>query len=310
MFTLITDIHHLALPAPLAGAESALTVGAFDGIHIGHQDLITKMTERARHTGRISGLITFDPHPAAVLRPEEPFYYLTTPTEKRDLVEPLGLDVLVVLNFDLDLAGLLPRAFVQRLGERMRMREMWIGPDFALGRKRQGDLTRLRCLGREQGFEVYDIPYVSQGEERVSSSTIRALLQEGRVDKASHLLGRPYAVTGKVVRGAQRGHDLGFPTANVSVASDRALPAYGVYATYARLGSERYRSVTNVGVRPTFDNGACSVEAHLMDFAQDIYGQELAIDFVARLRPEKHFASIQELIVQMEHDVERARQIL
>jgi riboflavin kinase/FMN adenylyltransferase len=310
MYTLISDIHQLALPTPLAGAESVLTVGAFDGIHIGHQDLIAKLIDRARHTGRISALITFDPHPAAVLHPEEPFYYLTTSTEKRDLVEPLGLDVLVVLNFDLDLAGLPPRAFVQRLSERMRMREMWIGPDFALGRQRQGDVARLRHLGNEHGFEVYDIPYVTQGAQRVSSSTIRALLQEGRVDEVSYLLGRPYALSGKVVPGARRGHDLGFPTANVSVAPDRALPAYGVYATYARLGSERYRSVTNVGVRPTFDNGACSVEAYLMDFAQDIYGRELAIDFVARLRPEKRFAGVQELIVQMEHDVERARQIL
>jgi riboflavin kinase/FMN adenylyltransferase len=310
MFTLTTDIDRIGLPTSLAGAESILTVGAFDGIHIGHQDLIAKLVDRARYTGRISCLITFDPHPAVVLRPEEPFFYLTTPIEKRDLVEPLGLDILVVLDFDLDLACLPPRAFVQRLGERTRMREMWVGPDFALGRKRQGDLARLRCLGREQGFEVHDIPYVTQGEDRVSSSTIRALLRDGRVDKASRLLGRPYAVSGKVVPGARRGHDLGFPTANVSVALDRVLPAYGVYATYARLGAERYCSVTNVGVRPTFDSGGCSVEAYLMDFDRDIYGRELALDFVARLRPEKRFASIQELIVQMGHDVERARQIL
>jgi riboflavin kinase/FMN adenylyltransferase len=245
-----------------------------------------------------------------VLYPDRSFCYLTTPDEKRALLDPLGLDVLAILDFDLDLARTLPRAFVQRLYSGMRMRELWIGPDFALGRKRQGDPDMLRRLGQELGFTVYDIPYVTQGEDRVSSSSIRELVRQGCVKKASRMLGRPYSISGTVIPGARRGRDLGFPTANVDVAPDRAVPDYGVYATYAYLGSERVPSVTNVGVRPSFDNGACTVEAFLLDFDRDLYGQELTIAFVARLRPEMRFDDIQELIVQMERDVEQTRQIL
>ena len=310
MHTLTTDISQLALPVQLAQAESVLTVGAFDGIHIGHRDLIQKMVERARDKGYLSGLITFAPHPTTVLRPQEPFYYLTTPGDKASLLEPLGLDVLIILNFDLHLASMPPRTFVQRLREQMGMRELWIGPDFALGKKRQGDPVTLRDLGRELGFEVLNIPYVVQAKERVSSSAIRALLREGDVVRVARLLGRHYAVSGQVVHGARRGRKLGFPTANVAVAPDRALPADGVYATYAYLGAERFPSVTNVGVRPSFGSGARSVEAFLIDVNRDLYDNELTIAFVERLRPELRFDDIQELIVQIERDVEQTRQIL
>jgi riboflavin kinase/FMN adenylyltransferase len=328
MHTLSTDLNQLAMPAQLVGRESVLTIGAFDGIHIGHQDLVKRMVSRvkqiassapeapAARKGSIArdasyaGLITFFPHPTVVLYPEKPFSYLTTPAEKKALLEPLGLDVLVVLEFEPSLAAMTPRAFVQTLRERMGMRELWVGPDFALGRKRQGDSATLRCLGGELGFEVYDVPYVTQSEIRVSSSTIRAQLRAGNVESARQLLGRHYTVSGKVVPGARRGRDLGFPTANLDVAPGRAIPAYGVYATYAYLGADCFHSVTNVGVRPSFDNGVCSVETFLLDFDQDIYGRELTVAFAARLRPEERFADIQELIVQMERDVEQARQIL
>jgi riboflavin kinase/FMN adenylyltransferase len=310
MHTLNTEISQLALPAQLAQTESVLTVGAFDGIHLGHRDLIQKMVERAREKRYLSGLVTFTPHPITVLRPQEPFYYLTTPGDKESLLAPLGLDVLVLLRFDLRLANMPPRAFVQRLCERMGMRELWIGPDFALGQSRQGDPARLRALGRELGFEVHDVPRVAQDQERVSSSAIRALLQAGEAAQAARLLGRYYAVTGEVVHGAQRGHKLGFPTANIAVAPDRALPADGVYATYAYLGTECFPSVTNVGVRPTFDNGARSVEAYLLDTDRDIYGRELTVAFVERLRPELRFDNLQDLIAQIQGDVKHARRIL
>ena len=162
---------------------------------------------------------------------------------------------------------------MQRLRERLGMRELWVGPDFALGKRRQGDLATLRDLGHELGFVVHEIPYVAQEEERVSSSAIRALLARGEVAQAAHLLGRPYALSGEVVHGAQRGRGLGFPPPTGGRAR-RAFPAYGVYATYAYLGSERFPSVTNVGVRPSFDNGAPSIEAFLFDFDQDLYGRD------------------------------------
>lgn len=309
MHTLITEIDQLVRPAQLAQAESVVTIGAFDGIHIGHRDLIQRMIERARRKGYASGLITFVPHPTTVLRPQEPFYYLTTPQDKESLLSSFGLDVLVVLNFDLHLASMPPRAFVQRLWEQMGMRELWIGPDFALGKRRQGDSATLRDLGREMGFKVHDVSYVARGEKRVSSSTIRALLQEGDVAQAARLLGRHYALSGEVIHGARRGHGLGFPTANVDIAPDRALPADGVYATYAHLGSERFPSVTNVGVRPSFDNGARSIEAFLLDFERDLYGRELTLTFVERLRPELRFDNVQALIAQMDDDVQQARSI-
>ena len=310
MYTLTTEISQLSLRASLTHRGSMLTVGAFDGIHIGHQSLIREMAGRAGDKGCLSGLVTFAPHPATVLRPQEPFYYLTSPDDKASLLEPLGLDLLVTLNFDLHLANMPPGAFVQRLCEQMAMRELWIGPDFALGKKRQGDLAVLRDLGRELGFEVHDIPYITQSSERVSSSAIRALLREGDVTKVARLLGRHYAVSGQVVHGAQRGHSLGFPTANVAVPPDRALPADGVYATYAHLGGEHFPSVTNVGVRPSFDNGARTVEAFLLDLRRDLYGRELTVAFVQRLRPEMRFENRQDLIAQMNQDVEQARGIL
>jgi riboflavin kinase / FMN adenylyltransferase len=310
MYTLTTDIGQLSLPAPLAHVDSMLTVGAFDGIHIGHQSLIREMAGRARDTRCLSGLVTFAPHPATVLRSQEPFYCLTSPADKASLLEPLGLDVLVVLNFDLHLANMPPRAFVQHLCDQMAMRELWIGPDFALGKKRQGDLAVLRDLGRELGFKVHDIPYIAQGSERVSSSAIRALLREGDVTRAARLLGRHYAVSGRVVHGARRGHSLGFPTANVAVPPGCALPADGVYVTYACLEGERFPSVTNVGVRPSFDDGARTVEAFLLDFDRDLYDRELTVAFVQRLRPELRFDDLQGLIVQMNKDVEQARGIL
>jgi riboflavin kinase/FMN adenylyltransferase len=310
MHTVSTDIHQLAMPVELDTMESVLTIGAFDGIHIGHQDLIQSMVDRARRLERMAGLITFDPHPATVLYPDKPFHYLTTPAEKESLLEPLGLNLLVFLAFEPDLADMAPRAFVQRLRERLHMRELWIGPDFALGRKRQGNPATLRRLGDELGFKVYDVPYVTQGKMRVSSSTIRALLREGEVEQADRFLGRPYTVSGEVVPGAHRGRGLGFPTANIRVDADRALPGYGVYATYAYLGTERFLSVTNVGVRPSFDNGLCSVEAYLVDFDEDIYGRELTLAFVARLRAEQRFEDVGELIAQVRRDIARARQVL
>ena len=310
MYVLTSEIEELFLPDTFAQHESILTVGAFDGIHLGHQALIRELVAYAKQKGRLSGLVTFYPHPAAVLRPDRPVQYLTTPGEKAALLEPLGLDWMTVLSFTSQLATMSPRDFMRHMYERANMRGVWVGPDFALGRGRAGDVSALQRLGKEVGFRVYDAPYVTQDGDKVSSTHIRTLIRRGRVKEAARLLARPYNVSGEVVRGAQRGRCLGFPTANLDVHPERIVPANGIYATWAYVGSERYRSVTSIGIRPTFDSGERRVETYVLDFSDDLYGCDLMIEFVARLRPEKRFTDVQDLVAQIEHDVVAARETL
>jgi riboflavin kinase/FMN adenylyltransferase len=310
MYVLTSDIEELALPDDLAGRESLLTVGAFDGIHLGHQALIRELVAHATQAGRLSGLVTFYPHPASILRPEYPPLYLTTPGEKAVLLEPLQLDWLAVVSFTEGLAATSPRDFMSTLYERMNMRGVWVGPDFALGRDRLGNVLTLKRLGEEMGFRVVSTPYVTQNGEKVSSTQIRTLVRRGHVEEAARLLARMYSVAGEVVRGAQRGRCLGYPTANVAVHPERIIPANGIYATFAWIGSERYASVTSIGVRPTFDNGERSVETHILDFSDNLYGRDLVIEFVARLRPEKRFPDVKALVSQIDRDVVAARGIL
>jgi riboflavin kinase/FMN adenylyltransferase len=310
MYVLTTNLADLALPGECAHHESVVTVGAFDGIHIGHQALIEGMVASAHQEGRMAGLVTFYPHPSAVLQPEQRAHYLTTPGEKAVLLEPCGLDWMVVILFTPQVAETPPSAFVRLLRERLRMRTLWVGPDFALGRDRAGDLSTLQELGRAIGFDVHEVPYLTSAEGKVSSTHIRTLVARGYVEEAARLLGRYYRLPGEVVHGAQRGRCLGYPTANLAVQPDRVIPASGIYATFACLGSERYGSVTNIGVRPTFDNGEPSVEAYLLDYSGDLYGRDLVIGFVARLRPEKRFADVKALVEQIDRDVVQARAIL
>jgi riboflavin kinase/FMN adenylyltransferase len=310
MYVLASEIDQLSLPSEWADHESLLTVGAFDGIHVGHQALIRQLVAQAKREGRLSGLVTFYPHPAVVLSPRRSPLYLTTPGEKTALLEPLGLDWMAIIPFTAHLAAMPPREFVHHLYRGVNMRGLWVGEDFALGRNREGDIKTLQQLGQDVGFQVQRISDVTQGESKIGSSEIRMLLCHGHVQEAARLLGRYYSVSGEVVHGAQRGRCLGFPTANVRIPPDRVVPANGIYATFAYLNSKCYPSVTNIGVRPTFDNGERSVETYLFDFDQDIYGCDLVVAFVSRLRPERRFADVKALIAQMEHDAEQARQVL
>jgi riboflavin kinase/FMN adenylyltransferase len=312
MHILTAEIDQLSLPAELAHADTVLTVGAFDGIHLGHRALIRQSIARARSSSppRSAGLVTFDPHPAAVVHPERAPKVLTTPQVKLDLLRDEGLDLVALISFTSQLAATSARAFVRQLCQRLRMRELWVGPDFRLGSDRSGDLALLKALQSTLGFAVRQIPYVTQDKRRVSSSQIRALLSEGRAADAARLLGRWYSLRGRVVHGARRGHKIGFPTANLQVCPDCLIPAYGVYATTVTLDGTRYDAATNVGVRPSFDNGAPSVEAYLLDFDQDLYGRELELSFVRRLRPEQRFENVQDLIDQMHDDVAQTRRVL
>lgn len=290
--------------------DTVATIGAFDGVHLGHQFLIRNLVARAKETGRLAMVVTFHPHPVAVLRPDLPIRYLTTPGEKAVLMEQLSLDILAILPFDAQMAQMSAAEFTGALVRHLRLRELWVGPDFALGRNREGDIATLRALGADQGFTVRAVePFLLDGEV-VSSTRIRALLAQGDVRGATRLLGRYPTVAGEVVPGARRGRALGYPTANLEVRQERAVPADGVYAVFAVLGTERYPGVANIGVRPSFDNGARTVETFILDFDQDIYGCDLVVEFVERLRPEQRFPNIADLVRQIGQDVEVARRIL
>lgn len=290
--------------------ETVLTIGAFDGVHRGHQALIGAVVERAREADLLSGLVTFHPHPAVILAPERAPRYLTTPGEKLALLEKLGIDLVVLLPFDRRMADLSARSFMERVSFHLRLRELWVGADFCLGRNREGDVAYLQELGRESGYEVNAFEKVLGGGNAVSSSRIRSLLLEGRVEESAQLLGRPPTIAGEVVRGAQSGRQLGFPTAKLEVRPERAVPADGVYAVFALLGSERYPAVANIGVRPTFDHGARTVETHIFDFDEDIHGCDLVVEFVSRLRDERRFEDANDLVAQIEIDSQAARSIL
>jgi riboflavin kinase/FMN adenylyltransferase len=290
--------------------DTILTIGAFDGVHRGHQYLIGQLLQEARRTDRLAGLITFHPHPSAVLSPGNPTRYITTPGEKAALLERLGLDIVAILPFNWQMAQTLARDFIGMVSRQLRMTGLWVGKDFALGYGREGTPEVLRALGQEMGFSIETIsPLVWKGEV-ISSTRIRSLLFRGQVREAAEFLGRYPSLAGEVVRAAQRGRCLGFPTANLEVRAERAIPANGVYAVYAILGEERCQGVANVGVRPSFDNGERTVETYILDFEADIYGCDLVVEFVQRLRPEKRFTDIKELIAQIERDIVETRRIL
>ncbi|MFQ5812703.1 MAG: bifunctional riboflavin kinase/FAD synthetase [Anaerolineae bacterium] len=292
-------------------SDTIITVGAFDGVHRGHQHLIQQMVEEARHTERLTGLITFHPHPSAVLSPYNPTRYLSTPGEKAALLERLGLDILAILPFNQDMAQTSARDFVVLVSRHLHMAELWVGEGFALGRAREGDVEALRALGQDLGFTVRVIEPLAWQGQIISSTRIRSLLLKGKVRQAAQLLGRYPSLAGEVVRGSQRGHCLGFPTANLEVRRERVVPADGIYAVYARLGEERHQGVANVGVRPSFEiGGQRIVEVHILDFEEAIYGCDLVVEFVERLREERHYSDVEELKAQIERDIVQARRIL
>jgi riboflavin kinase/FMN adenylyltransferase len=302
---LIDDLTSVQVEQP-----TIVTIGAFDGLHIGHQQIMRQLVAQARESGRLSAVVTFYPHPRAVLQPWLSPKVLTTPGEKAVLLSQLGIDILVILRFTPALAQTPAPAFVRMLHERLQMTELWLGQDFALGRKREGDAPSLQAMGARMGFQVRVIDPVVVDGRPVSSTWVRELLATGQVDKARHLLGRPYSLTGEVVGGARRGRCLGFPTANLAVRPERALPPDGVYAVYALIDQQRLPAVANIGERPSFNTGQRTIEVHILDYAGNLYGRDLVIEFISRLRPERRFDDVQDLVAQIASDVEQARRIL
>ncbi len=290
--------------------ESVVTIGAFDGVHRGHQALLKQVRSAALDAQRVSVVITFFPHPSVVLGRAQPFY-LTAPEEKLVQINRLGIELFVELPFTSETAQVRAAEFVGRLQQHLHLRELWIGHDFALGYKREGDAEFLAKLGQARGFAVHVVEPLTNDSEIISSSAIRAALRAGDVAHAAKLLGRPFRLSGRVVPGDGRGRTIGIPTANLEVWQDHAIPANGVYACRAWVGHIPYRAAVNVGVRPTVtDEARRTVEAHLLDFDKEVYGLNIALDFSERLRGEQKFASVPELVTQIKTDVELTRRLL
>ncbi|NJK81461.1 MAG: bifunctional riboflavin kinase/FAD synthetase [Chloroflexaceae bacterium] len=293
-----------------------LTIGKFDGVHLGHRRLILQAIERASVTGSVSAVLTFHPHPRTVLNPKVEFKLLTSIEERAALVAELGADYFVVVPFNHETMSTPAYEYVVRLCTAMPIRELWVGAGFALGRKREGTVERLREIGQELGYTVGTVGPVELDGQVVSASRVRHLLGDGAIEQANQLLGRAFWVRGVVQQGDQRGRTIGFPTANLSVAPDHIVPANGVYACWSVIESGPYASaeplptVTNVGVRPTFDGTRRTIEAHLLDWSGDLYGQTLRLSFGERLRAERKFADIDELVAQIGQDAQQARTIL
>lgn len=296
-----------SLPPHVQG--TVVTVGTFDGVHLGHQAVLREIESRARSRGLRSVLVTFDRHPLSVVRPEDAPRLLTTPDEKKEILAQSGLDHVAFLPFTRSLSLYEPEEFVRLvLVQRFRVRELVIGYDHGFGRSRSGDVETLRRAGREHGFDVDVVPEVRVGGRSISSTKIRRWLEDGDVDSAAEALGRPYSLRGPVVQGQGRGRDLGFPTANIRPPDGgKLLPEEGIYAVRASLHSEIRHGLLHLGPRPTFAGSPPSLELYLLDFARDIYGEEVRVDFLTRLRDVLPFSSAAELVEQMEEDREQAR---
>ena len=290
--------------------HTALTIGVFDGVHLGHQLLVSKVKEKAAAANLDSVVVTFLHHPRLVLGRQSHITFITSIEERISRLQGLGVSHVVTLSFTHELARLSAREFVTLLMEYLKMRELVIGPDFALGKERSGNIASLQALGSELGFGIEVVPPLLYQGEVVSSTAIRGALARGEVNKMNKLLGRHFTLTGQVEKGDARGRTLGFPTANLMPDEEQALPADGVYACYALVGGERHNAVLNIGVRPTFRGVQRLVEVHILDFSGNIYGQELQVELIDRLRDEMKFPGPEELKIQMAKDVELARLLL
>lgn len=305
-------MHHLETLNGLKLQGAWCTIGSFDGVHRGHQAIISSLVHAAHAAGAPAVVVTFHPHPAVLLRGITTPFYITSPQERADLLAQLGVDYVITLPFDRAMASLGADEFMRMLADHLGLAWLWVGHDFALGRGRSGDISALQAIGQQLGYQLQVIGPVQDGSEVISSSQIRSLLLSGNVEAAAGLLGRPYFVQGNVISGQQRGRRIGIPTANLDLPGERLLPANGVYATRALINGQPWASVTNIGLRPTFENAPVlpRVEAHLMDFTGDLYNHEIKLEFIAHLRPEQTFPNVQELIAQIQKDIRQAREVL
>jgi len=290
--------------------QSVLTLGNFDGVHVGHQQIFKRVIGRSAELGAPSIVYTFEPHPLKVLQPERFFPLITTIEEKRGIIEKTGIDILICENFTQEFALQAPPDFVKDiLHERLKAREIFIGPDYRFGMRREGNAGLLETLGKKWGIETVILDNIKMDGVEVRSTTIRTYIQSGKVREASRLLGRFYSLEGEVIRGKGRGKPLGIPTANLRP-NKELFPASGIFAVWVFFQGKRFPGVLNIGTNPTFRDQALSLEVYIMDFHDEIYGKNLRIEFVEKLRDEKAFSDAGALAEQIQRDIGRAREVL
>ena len=282
----------------------------FDGVHVGHQALIRHLVGGARAAGATAMAATFDPLPAQVLAQDPPQSTLSDAPERAAMLERAGAQNVVVFTFDKAFSEQTAEQFIARVRGAGDVQRVVVGPDFQFGHGREGAVPRLQELGTRLGFAVTVVEPIEMGGRRVSSTRIRQALRQGDLSTAETLLGRPYSVTGTIVKGEQRGRALGFPTINISPPSDKLLPHDGIYATWVTIGNQRFRAATSLGTRPTFGGGPRKLESFILDFDGDVYGQEATVSFVERIRDEMAFESVDALKAQIARDVEHTRRAL
>jgi riboflavin kinase / FMN adenylyltransferase len=290
----------------------AVAIGVFDGVHRGHQLILAQTIEQARVSGALSTAVTFYPHPDSVLRPRSAPRMLTSLERKAELLDELGIDEMVVVRFDREFASLSPELFCRAvLSDHLGAREVFVGQNFHFGHLGAGTPADLAEYGATHGFRVRPVRLVEDSGEVISSTRIRELLRRGRVGEAATLLGRPHRIDGEVILGAQRGRTLRAPTANLSVGRERALPGLGIYVTRSTIGGDRvYPSVTSIGTNPTFEHDRrVRIETVLLDYAGDLYGAHLALDFLARIRGQRTFPDAESLAAQIQRDIQFARRV-
>ncbi len=288
-----------------------LTIGVFDGIHRGHQRILGQLTQGAHASGLPAVVLTFDPHPARVLGGRD-IKLLTTPDERAEILLSLGVDIVITMPFNREVAALEAQEFMQHLHRQIGLQHLLIGYDFALGRGREGNAVLLAKLGQELGYSLQVVDAVGDESGVISSSAIRKLISVGDIAEANKLLGHPYHLTGPVIHGDGRGRKINIPTANLQIPPEKIIPANGVYACQSQIGAETYLAVTNIGVRPTFlpQGQSANVETHILDFQRELYGEKVKLTFIQRLRDEIKFPSVEALIEQIHRDIRQTRNLL
>ena len=292
--------------------ESWLTIGSFDGVHLGHQQIIHALVSQAHKNKKPAVVITFHPHPLLVLKEETQPFYLTLPEKRAQYLGELGVDFVLTYKFSKATSLMSAEEFINILYRRLHFSQLWVGYDFALGKNREGNPDRIKELGQKFGYELKKIPPFYLEEELVSSSRIRRFMREGNVREAAAFLGRPFQISGRVIRGENRGKSLGFATSNLDVPEEMVNVKPGVYACRADVQGKSWKAVTNIGFRPTFGDGIESplIEAHLLNFSGDIYGEQVSLDFIDRLRDEMKFDQVSALTAQIQSDIDQTLQIL
>jgi riboflavin kinase/FMN adenylyltransferase len=303
--TQVTSLNALSLK------NAWLAIGVFDGIHRGHQQMLQRLVSGAHVESAPAVVLTFEPHPAVVLGKQVDFKWLSPPDERNMLLTSQGVDFIILQHFDRDFAMMSAQDFMQNIARQLGLRRLFVGQDFALGHNRQGNVSFLTEIGKKLGYSIELINPVADQNGVISSTRIRNYIRAGMVEEACQDLDRYYSLSGPVVHGDGRGRTINIPTANLDYHPDKLIPSNGVYASWAWLAGERMAAVTNIGTRPTFSSElATHVEAHILDLHEEIYGHELRLEFVQRLRDEQRFPSVDYLIAQIHSDIDQTRKIL